>query len=736
MLRPLGSRRLKDVSTPKELYQLTIPGLPEVFPPLKTLDPRPTNLPTPATPLIGRDVAVATIARMLRQPHCRLLSLTGPGGIGKTRLALAVGPSLLDDFADGVWLVAMETVTQPALVVSVLASTLGVKEVRDIPLQQTLMEYLQPRRMLLVIDSFEHLVAAAPVLTALVAQAPGVTLLVTTRVLLQVAGEYEYPVDVLPLAVDDTPVTPATWMAAPALALFVAQAQRVQPDFVVTAENLPFLRDICRTVDGLPLALELAAARIRLLSPRTLAERLSQGLSTLTGGAWNLPPRHHTLRRTIDWSYALLEPPEQQLFARLAIFRGGARLEAIQRVCLEPGDLPLDLLDGLTSLLNKSLIRQEAGVGGEPRIMMLETIREYAAELLAQQPVAAVIQQAHSLAMLQLTRQAEEQLRGAQQGHWCDRLQEELPNLRVALHYAVQQSDGVLLASLCGTVWRFWSMRGLLSEGVGWLTQAQAVMGAAPPTMQARVFHGLGLLAWLQGAYPEAEAAFRQALAVRQGLDEAAGSAILLNNLGHLALVRDDLAAATALLSAALTIQRRLDDRWGIAYSIINLSLIALREGRFAEATAACQESLALRRALNDQRGVAGALHNLGWIYLAQTQLPHAYTHFGAALQLNRTLGNVLGQLECLFGLAAVAYAAEDYAVAVPVWQAAEAIRRQLAVEPCPDIRWLLDHYRQQLAAHPAPGLPASAPVTLTHAVALVLAYHGPAGGAPGPSAG
>jgi predicted ATPase/class 3 adenylate cyclase len=366
-LRDLGEHRLKDLFRPERVFQLSAPELPSEFPPLRTLEAYRNNLPLQPTPLIGRENEVSEVCDLLGGEATRLLTLTGPGGIGKTRVALQAAADLLEDFTDGAFFVPLATLTEAELFFSAVAETLGVKETAEQPLDETLKDYLSERRLLLLLDNFEQVLEAAPSVTELLAGAPGLKVLATSRTPLGLYGEHEFPVP--PLSMPDLKRPPLLERLThyEAVRLFLERAQAVKPDFKVTNESAPAVAEICVRLDGLPLAIELAAARIKMLPPKAMLQRLGSRLKLLTGGAHDLPERQRTLRATIEWSHALLDEGEQLLFGRLSVFSGGRTLEAIEAICDAEGDLPVDAFDGVSSLLDKSLIRQEEGPGGEPR---------------------------------------------------------------------------------------------------------------------------------------------------------------------------------------------------------------------------------------------------------------------------------------------------------------------------------------------------------------------------------
>src|SRR5829696_8319575 len=470
-LRALGERRLKDLLRPERVFQLISPELPASYPPLKTLDARMNNLPAQPTPLIGRGRELGEVCDLLRAEGLRVLTLTGPGGIGKTRLGLQVGAELLDEFEEGVFFVALAPITDPALVPSAIAEALGVVEAADQPLEEALKDYLRSKELLVLLDNFEQVLGGAPLVGQLLSACPKLKVLATSRSVLRVYGEQEYPVPPLELPSPGRLPPIDRLSQYEAVRLFIERAKAAKPDFSVTDENAPAVAAICARLDGLPLAIELAAARIKLLTPAAMLERLGSRLKLLGGGARDLPERQRTLRGTIEWSHALLDEGEQVLFARLAVFSGGRTLEAIEAVCDAKGDLPMDALEGVSSLLDKSLLRQEEGPEGEPRFVMLETIHEYTRERLGASGEAEEVRRLHAEYFLALAEEAEAELSGADQLAYLERLEAEHDNFRAALTWSLERAS-VTALRMAAALARFWEKRSYFSEGSSWLEAA------------------------------------------------------------------------------------------------------------------------------------------------------------------------------------------------------------------------------------------------------------------------
>jgi predicted ATPase/class 3 adenylate cyclase len=435
-LKDLGGHRLRDLIRPEHIIQVVVPELPSDFPPLKTLDNQLNNLPRQATAFIGREKNVEEACALVRRPDVALLTLTGPGGTGKTRLGLQVAAELIEDFSDGVWFVDLASLTDADLVIPAIAGVLAVKESAGHSLIDILQDYLREKRMLLLLDNFEHVISASPQVSRLLVTCPGLKVLVTSRIPLRVSAEYEYPVSPLSLPDPHHLPSPERLTQYEAVRLFIERAVAIRPDFQVTNDNAPAVAEICARLDGLPLAIELAAARIRLFPPQALLNRLSSRLAVLTGGGRDLPDRQQTLRGTIEWSYDLLEEGEKQLFHRMAVFQGGRTFEALEAVCDFDGKLQVDLLEGIEGLVSKSLVQQREDDAGEARFWMLETIQEYAREKLAESGEEEELRRQHLAYYLTLAEGIGPGLTGESQRECLERLEDEYDNIRAALTWA------------------------------------------------------------------------------------------------------------------------------------------------------------------------------------------------------------------------------------------------------------------------------------------------------------
>jgi len=666
---------------PEGSAQVVIAGLPAKLPPPKTRETRPTNLPAQPTPLLGRERELKAITGLLGRDRTRLVTLTGPGGTGKTRLALRAAEEALDEFPDGVFFVSLAAISDPNLVVATVAQTLGVREGAGRTIDESLQHHLKDKQLLLLLDNFEQVVEAAAEVSRLVAACPLLKVLATSREPLHLPGEQQYPVP--PLPIPDRPSLqrpdPLLLSQYVAVALFTERAQAVNPDFQLTNENAHAVGEVCVRLDGLPLAIELAAARSKLLPPHAILGRLGQRLKLLTGTTRGVPERQQTLRNTIDWSYELLPEGERALFARLAVFVGGCSLEAAEAVCDPCGELGVEVLDGIASLVDKSLIRQQERAEGEPRFVMLETVREYALERLEADPSAPEVRRRHSDYFGQLAEQARGGLEGPHQQAWLERLEEDHANLRAVLARLLDQRQAEHAMRVVSGIWAFWLFRGHLREGQRWseevLAQADpsrsvlrgdllAILGefyryqgdfersirvkeeALPilrhtdPRLAAAVLHDLGeIAAQAQGQYARALELHEESMALRRQLGDQGGIAHALTGLADLAVRTGDLAQAAALYQQVLQIARELQDDTFASFAMVNLAHIARLDANGGRAAAILRDGLALAGKRRDPYVLVDGLEEAAAVAAGRDEAGHAARLFGAAAAIREASG-------------------------------------------------------------------------------------------------
>ncbi|MDQ4081441.1 MAG: tetratricopeptide repeat protein, partial [Actinomycetota bacterium] len=638
----LGEHRLKDLGAPRRIFQL---GHDE-FPPLKSLDQ--TNLPVHLTPLVGRERELAEASALLRA-H-RLLTLVGPGGTGKTRLALQLAADSVGDFEDGVFWVPLATTRDPDLVPATIAQVVGSRN--------GLEDHLRGRRLLLVLDNMEQVLAAADRLAALLEAALGTKLLVTSREPLRLSGEQQYLVP--PLEQDD------------AVALFVERARSVSPEFEADAA----VYEICRRLDGLPLAIELAAARVKVLSAPALLARLEQRLPLLTSGRRDAPERQKTLRATIAWSHDLLTDEEKTFFARFAVFAGGCTLEAAEEICAPD-------LDTLESLVDKSLVRHD-----RDRYSMLDTIREYAHERLVESGLAEEVGEAHARFYRALAERAAPELRGPDDTYWLATLADEYGNLREALRRAASGRGVELGLRMAIALWRYWYVRGPLSEGVRTIGELLAITPPDfPSEVRAAALRALGALVLFAGQQERARSAYEEALELAREADDDAAVAEALEGLGSIAHWQGEFDAADTLAREALEIAERIRDEYLIAKCLHLLAEVARDRRDYSRAQELFERSLALSRQLGSKHWQANTLHSLGDLALDQRALPTAARLYRESLGLYRTLADERGVAYCLAGLAASAATQSDAHTAALLWGALEELEERIGARLMEDER-------------------------------------------------
>jgi predicted ATPase/DNA-binding CsgD family transcriptional regulator len=637
-----------------------------------------TAIPTPLTPLIDRERELDEACAMLRRDDIRIVTLTGPGGTGKTRLSLEIASKLGADFDGQVHWVALAAVTEPPVVLTAIAQSLGIRENGDQPLAARIDADLANKRALLVLDNFEQITSAAPIVASLLSASPGVKALVTSRAALHIRGEHELPLP--PLAVPDPRKLPPPDELAeiPAIALFLDRAQSVKPDLNLDNENAAAIAEICARLDGLPLAIELAAARIKLLPPNAMLPRMANRLNLLTGGARDLPTRLQTMRNAIAWSYDLLTPDEQVLFRRLSVFVRGFTLEAAEEVASGGDEAPAtDVLDGIASLVDHSLFRQVEGLDGQPRFLMLETIREFATEQLGLSFEEDVFRARHAHHYARLAEDAEHGLVGPGQGPWLKRLEAEHDNFRAALAWTIEREPGPSAQRFAGALLRFWDIRGYLSEGRSWLERALATTPDKPDADRARALLSAATLARRQGDYKHATELYQESLEAWRTLDNRSGIASALNNLGVIAHEQADYPRANELYGEALEIFREEGDHQRLAATLTNLGIVARRQGDFDRAMALYEESLGIWRELGDRLRVALNLNNLGVLAFTKGDLPRAVSLYEEALPVYRELDDRGGIALTLNNLAEAVRDQGDLSRATEFYEESLALRAE-----------------------------------------------------------
>jgi predicted ATPase/DNA-binding NarL/FixJ family response regulator len=627
------------------------------------------SLPVRLNSFVGRDHDLAEVRRLLSE--ARLVTLTGAPGVGKTRLALEIADGLLDVFSDGIWFVDLAALADPTLVPWSLAATLGVREDPGRPLYATLVDWLRARHTLLILDNCEHLLAAcATLVEGLLRACPGLAVLATSREPLGIAGETAWRVTSLTLPGEDQPAAPdalpSSLLHSEAVRLFVERALAAWPDFALTAANAAPVVRVCRRLDGIPLALELAAVRVRALTVEQIADHLDDRFRLLIGGSRVALPRQQTLRAAVDWSYELLPVPERVLLRRLTVFAGGWQLEAAEAVCSGQEIDASDVLDLLQHLVDKSLVVADARPDGTLRYRMLETLHQYALERLLESGEEDEAHRRHAVHALALAEQADPELRGPHEREWSERLEDDIENLRAALRWTIERAEAELTLRLGSALWLFWSVRGHLIEGLHWLEQALPLGGDAgdgtPELLRARAgaLNGAGNLAMARGEPARSATFHEESLVLRRRLGDTTGEAVSLNNLGIAARGLGNRALARDCFEQSLSRFRSLGDIFNAALSLLNLSRISHDEGDQELATTLVTESLALFREAGNAQGVGTSLNKLGELARDRGELSAATRFHDEALSVHRRRSDPWGIGISLTHLARVAAARPD----------------------------------------------------------------------------
>jgi predicted ATPase/class 3 adenylate cyclase len=640
-LRDLGEFRLKDLARPERLYQLVISGAASEFPPLRSLDRTATFLPPQPTSFIGRAREIAEGQRLLNA--VRLVTLTGPGGTGKTRLSLRIAEESAEGFGDGTYFVPLAPISDPELVPSTIAHSLGVQvSGSELPLARIL-DHVKDKRMLLVLDNFEQILPAASIVGQLLGASAGLKVIASSRAPLRIAGEQEFPVP--PLELPDPQHLPTLEVLAQsdAVRLFIERAKAVRPDFRVTAENAPAVAEICNRLDGLPLAIELAAARVKVLTPQAMLPKLKEGLNMLASSGRDLPERQRTLRGAIAWSWNLLNPAECKLFSRLAIFASGGMLTQIDEICGPATELGAgDVLDVLSGLVEHSLVRQTE-IAGEPRFRMLVTIREYAQERLEESGEGRLIRARHARAYLALAELTRPYLQGKDQKRWLDLLEQDHDNLRAAIESSIADGRGEDACRLVYALWRFWQVRGHLVEGAHWAERVLALpTSAVPPLVLMRALEAAGGIAYWRGDFGVAADRYLGAVELARAHGDDSAQATAQYNLSFAyGMPLSDLPRALDLLRSAREKWARAGDRAGVARAAWGLGTFLqfghrgeIEASRLAEARAAAHEALAVHRSGSNRFELAWSLHLVGMIAVKGGEFAEAAAAFREAAQI------------------------------------------------------------------------------------------------------
>ena len=683
-LQDLGEHRLKDLGRPERVFQLCHPALHSDFPPLRSLDNFPNNLPQQVTSFIGRETEVAQLLALMK--ITRLLTITGVGGAGKSRLALQVAADLLEGMPDGVWLAELAPVADPALIPQVVAEVLGVREEAGRAITRTLIEALKRKRLLLVLDNCEHVLpACATLVDELRRVCPDIHVLISSREALGITGEQTYRIP--PLSVPDPKQqqTALSLSQYESVHLFSERAKLVQPSFTVTDTNAQAVAGVCHRLDGIPLAIELAAARVRALTVEQIAARLDDRFRLLTGGSRTALPRQQTLRALIDWSYDLLTDQERALLGALSVFLGGWTLAAAEAVCTGGQTEEWEVLDLLSSLVDKSLVVYDSHEECDARYRLLETVRQYSLDRLRESGNGQIVRQRHADWFLALAEEAAPHVREADQASWLGRLETEYDNLRVALEWHLSGEENTEAGlRLAGSLWRFWDVHGHWTEGRAWFDRALRSKGEATPASRARGLCCAGFLAYSQGDYASMAAMAQEGLTLSREIGDGrrAGAASVL--LGFAAYAKSDLVAAATFAEESLTLSRAVEDPWQICAALYLLGKVVMMQGDLARATTLLEECLTRMRAIKEPTGMGFALWSLGEVRRREGDSEAARLFFRESLTHFSSVADRRGVALALEGLAGVI---SDSLLAARLLGAAQHLREEVGVPVEPAAR-------------------------------------------------
>lgn len=676
----LGQHRLKDLHRPEQINQLTHEQISLSFPPLRTLDnpSTPNNLPNQLSSFVGRVNEIAQIK--MRLTTGRLVTLTGSGGCGKTRLCCQIAAEVLEDYPDGVWLVELASLTERGHVSKALAESVGIREVPGEQMTTTLVGYLGVRKSMIILDNCEHVLEeVSSLVDAILRRCSNVTVLASSREALGLLGEQAFRVPSLSIPDLTDRHTPESLTQYEAVRLFVERAAGVKADFAVTNQNAPSVASICHQLDGIPFAIELAAARVRSLTVEQISGHLDNRFGLLTGGSRMALPRQQTLRTMIDWSYDLLAEDQKTFLKRLSVFAGGWRMEAAEAVRCNGDVDPWMALDLTTSLVDKSLV-VAGDRGSAVRYRLLETVRQYSHDRLVESGERDRTRELHSDWYLSLAAAAASQLTGRDQSSWANRLEEEIDNLRAGFDYCLQRSAATSALQYCRSLQHFWRMKGHYAEG---RSACERALDYLPDTAtfedRAGVLTAAGAIALHQADYRSANAYLEESIKLHSDVAPREGHAAALNLLGWVKVVEGgDLAQAHDLHQESLGIRRSSNDAFGIAWSLESLGFVAWKQGSFELAKEYLEESLSLRRSIGDSDGTSRSLNSLGMVALSQGYLVNAEKYLKEGLQIRRELGHRLGIAWSLEGFAQLAARIGRLANAAVYWGAAELLREEM----------------------------------------------------------